>query len=506
MEERKVRVRFAPSPTGPLHIGGVRTCLYNYLFAKKHGGDLLLRIEDTDSQRFVPGAEEYIIEAFKWLGIKFDEGVGVGGDCGPYRQSERRDIYKKYVQQLLDADCAYYAFDTPEELEAKRQQIPNFQYDSHTRMSGVNSLTLSADEVKKRIESGEKYVVRVKIQPNEDVVVNDMVRGKVVINSNVLDDKVLYKSADELPTYHLANIVDDHLMGITHVIRGEEWLPSAPLHVLLYRYFGWEDTMPQFAHLPLLLKPEGNGKLSKRDGDRLGFPVFPLQWNDPVTGAISSGYRESGYQPEAVVNFLALLGWNPGTDQEMFSMQEMIELFSIDRVSKSGARFNYEKGIWFNHEYLIKKSDEEVAQLFLPILKEKGYDCEMKRLTYIVSLIKERINFPADLWEQANFFFEAPTEYDEKSLKKRWKPESPQYLTELCDVLNGLDDFSKVEENEKVVLDWVASKEYHLGTMMNSFRITLVGAAKGPHIFNIIDILGKEETLSRVRRALEIIK
>ncbi|MBO5133082.1 MAG: glutamate--tRNA ligase [Paludibacteraceae bacterium] len=506
MEERKVRVRFAPSPTGPLHIGGVRTCLYNYLFAKKHGGDLLLRIEDTDSQRFVPGAEEYIIEAFKWLGIKFDEGVGVGGDCGPYRQSERRDIYKKYVQQLLDADCAYYAFDTPEELEAKRQQIPNFQYDSHTRMSGVNSLTLSADEVKKRIDAGEKYVVRVKIQPNEDVVVNDMVRGKVVINSNVLDDKVLYKSADELPTYHLANIVDDHLMGITHVIRGEEWLPSAPLHVLLYRYFGWEDTMPQFAHLPLLLKPEGNGKLSKRDGDRLGFPVFPLQWNDPVTGAISSGYRESGYQPEAVVNFLALLGWNPGTDQEMFSMQELIELFSIDRVSKSGARFNYEKGIWFNHEYLIKKSDEEVAQLFLPILKEKGYDCEMKRLTYIVSLIKERINFPADLWEQANFFFEAPTEYDEKSLKKRWKPESPQYLTELCDVLNGLDDFSKVEENEKLVLDWVASKEYHLGTMMNSFRITLVGAAKGPHIFNIIDILGKEETLSRVRRALEIIK
>lgn len=506
MEERKVRVRFAPSPTGPLHIGGVRTCLYNYLFAQKYGGDLLLRIEDTDSQRFVPGAEEYIIEAFKWLGIKFDEGVGVGGDCGPYRQSERRDIYKKYVQQLLDADCAYYAFDTPEELEAKRQQIPNFQYDSHTRMSGVNSLTLSADEVKKRIEAGEKYVVRVKIQPNEDVVVNDMVRGKVVINSNVLDDKVLYKSADELPTYHLANIVDDHLMGITHVIRGEEWLPSAPLHVLLYRYFGWEDTMPQFAHLPLLLKPEGNGKLSKRDGDRLGFPVFPLQWNDPATGAISSGYRESGYQPEAVVNFLALLGWNPGTDQEMFSMQELIELFSIDRVSKSGARFNYEKGIWFNHEYLINKSDEEVAQLFLPILKEKGYDCEIKRLTYIVSLIKERINFPADLWEQANFFFEAPTEYDEKSLKKRWKPESPQYLTELCDVLKGLDDFSKVEENEKLVLDWVASKEYHLGTMMNSFRITLVGAAKGPHIFNIIDILGKEETLSRVRRALEIIK
>ncbi|MEE3483919.1 MAG: glutamate--tRNA ligase [Bacteroidales bacterium] len=506
MADKKVRVRFAPSPTGPLHIGGVRTCLYNYLFAKKNGGDLLLRIEDTDSQRFVPGAEDYIIEAFKWLGIKFDEGVGVGGENGPYRQSERREIYKKYVQQLLDAGYAYYAFDTPAELEAKRQEIPNFQYDSHTRMSGVNSLTLSADEVKRRIEAGEKYVVRVKIQPDEDIEVDDMVRGKVVINSNILDDKVLYKAADELPTYHLANIVDDHLMGITHVIRGEEWLPSAPLHVLLYRYFGWADTMPQFAHLPLLLKPEGNGKLSKRDGDRLGFPVFPLEWHDPVSGAISSGYRESGYQPEAVVNFLALLGWNPGTDQELFSMKELIDLFSIDRVSKSGARFNYEKGIWFNHEYLIRKSDEEVAKLFEPILKEKGYECELSRLSYIVSLVKERINFPKDLWEQTSFFFEAPTEYDEKSLKKRWKEESPKCLTELIDVLKGIADFSKVEENEKLVLDWVASKGYNLGTVMNSFRITLVGAAKGPHIFNIIDVLGKEETLARVERALTVIK
>ncbi len=506
MADKKVRVRFAPSPTGPLHIGGVRTCLYNYLFAKKNGGDLLLRIEDTDSQRFVPGAEDYIIEAFKWLGITFDEGVGVGGENGPYRQSERREIYKKYVQQLLDAGYAYYAFDTPAELEAKRQEIPNFQYDSHTRMSGVNSLTLSADEVKRRIEAGEKYVVRVKIQPDEDIEVDDMVRGKVVINSNILDDKVLYKAADELPTYHLANIVDDHLMGITHVIRGEEWLPSAPLHVLLYRYFGWADTMPQFAHLPLLLKPEGNGKLSKRDGDRLGFPVFPLEWHDPVSGAISSGYRESGYQPEAVVNFLALLGWNPGTDQEMFSMKELIDLFSIDRVSKSGARFNYEKGIWFNHEYLIRKSDEEVAKLFEPILKEKGYECELSRLSYIVSLVKERINFPKDLWEQTSFFFEAPTTYDEKSLKKRWKEESPKCLTELIDVLKGIADFSKVEENEKLVLDWVASKGYNLGTVMNSFRITLVGAAKGPHIFNIIDVLGKDETLARVERALTVIK
>ncbi len=506
MADKKVRVRFAPSPTGPLHIGGVRTCLYNYLFAKKNGGDLLLRIEDTDSQRFVPGAEDYIIESFKWLGIKFDEGVGIGGENGPYRQSERREIYKKYVQQLLDAGYAYYAFDTPAELEAKRQEIPNFQYDSHTRMSGVNSLTLSAEEVKKRIDAGEKYVVRVKIQPDQDIEVDDMVRGKVVINSNILDDKVLYKAADELPTYHLANIVDDHLMGITHVIRGEEWLPSAPLHVLLYRYFGWEDTMPRFAHLSLLLKPEGNGKLSKRDGDRLGFPVFPLEWHDPASGAISSGYRESGYLPEAVVNFLALLGWNPGTDQEMFTMDELINLFSIDRVSKSGARFNYEKGIWFNHEYLIKKSDEEVAKMFAPILKEKGIECELSKLTYIVSLVKERINFPKDLWEQTSFFFEAPTEYDEKSLKKRWKEESPKCLTELIEILKGIADFSKVEENEKLVLDWVASKGYNLGTVMNSFRITLVGAAKGPHIFNIIDILGKDETIARVERALNIIK
>lgn len=506
MADKKVRVRFAPSPTGPLHIGGVRTCLYNYLFAKKNGGELLLRIEDTDSQRFVPGAEDYIIESFKWLGITFDEGVGIGGENGPYRQSERREIYKKYVQQLLDSGHAYYAFDTPEELEAKRQEIPNFQYDAHTRMSGINSLTLSAEEVKSRIDAGEKYVVRVKIQPDEDVEVDDMVRGKVVINSNILDDKVLYKAADELPTYHLANIVDDHLMGITHVIRGEEWLPSAPLHVLLYRYFGWADTMPRFAHLPLLLKPEGNGKLSKRDGDRLGFPVFPLEWHDPASGAISSGYRESGYQPEAVINFLALLGWNPGIEQELFSIDELINLFSIDRVSKSGARFNYEKGIWFNHEYLIKKSDEEIARLFVPILKEKGIECEMSKLIYIVSLVKERINFPKDLWEQTNFFFEAPTEYDEKSLKKRWKEESPKCLRELMDVLKGIADFSKVEENEQVVLDWVASKGYNLGTVMNSFRITLVGAAKGPHIFNIIDILGKEETLARVERALAVIK
>lgn len=506
MAERKVRVRFAPSPTGPLHIGGVRTCLYNYLFAKKNGGELLLRIEDTDSQRFVPGAEDYIIEAFKWLGITFDEGVGVGGPNGPYRQSERREIYKIYVKQLIESGHAYYAFDTPEELEAKRNAIPNFQYDSHTRMQGVNSLTLSADEVNRRIAAGEKYVVRIKVEPDEDIEVDDLVRGKVVINSNILDDKVLYKAADELPTYHLANIVDDHLMEITHVIRGEEWLPSAPLHVLLYRYLGWADTMPRFAHLPLLLKPEGNGKLSKRDGDKLGFPVFPLLWKDPKTGDISSGYRESGYLPEAVVNFLALLGWNPGNDQEVFSMDELIQLFSIDRISKSGARFNFEKCKWFNHEYLQKRSDEEVARMFEPILKDKGVQCPFDKLVYIVSLVKERITFPSELWDQTDFFFQAPTAYDEKSLKKRWKEESPQCLRELVEVLKGIDDFSKVVENEQLVLDWVASKGYNLGTVMNSFRITLVGAAKGPHIFNIIDIIGKDETIARVNRALEVIK
>ncbi|MBO4805120.1 MAG: glutamate--tRNA ligase [Paludibacteraceae bacterium] len=506
MAERKVRVRFAPSPTGPLHIGGVRTALFNYLFAKKHGGDLLLRIEDTDSQRFVPGAEDYIIESFKWLGITFDEGVGIGGDHAPYRQSERREIYKKYVKQLLDSGHAYMAFDTPEELEEKRKSIPNFQYDAHTRMSGVNSLTLSKEEVEKRVANGEKYVVRIKVEPNEDIEVNDLIRGKVVINSNVLDDKVLYKAADELPTYHLANIVDDHLMEITHVIRGEEWLPSAPLHVLLYRYFGWADTMPAFAHLPLLLKPEGNGKLSKRDGDRLGFPVFPLQWTDPKTGDISSGYRESGYFPEAVVNFLALLGWNPGVEKEVFTMDELIQLFSLERCSKAGARFDYEKGKWFNKEYLAMKSDDEIAALFAPIVEEKGYKRDMDTLKYMVSLVRNRVHFVKELWYETNYMFEAPTEYDEKSLKKRWKEDSPAQMRELYAVLEGLQDYSAVLENEKTVLEWVASKEYKLGDVMNAFRITIVGAARGPQIFDILNIIGKEETLRRLSKALEILK
>ena len=506
MSDRKVRVRFAPSPTGALHIGGVRTALYNYLFAKKNGGEILLRIEDTDSNRFVPGAEDYIIESFKWLGIKFDEGVGIGGPHAPYRQSERREIYKKYVQQLLDSGHAYYAFDTPEELEAMRAATPNFQYDARTRQQGKNSLTLSKEEVDQRIAAGEKYVVRIKVEPDENIEVDDLVRGKVVINSNILDDKVLYKAADELPTYHLANIVDDHLMEITHVIRGEEWLPSAPLHVLLYRYFGWADTMPQFAHLPLLLKPEGNGKLSKRDGDRLGFPVFPLRWVDPKTGDVSSGYREAGYLPEAIINFLALLGWNPGLDRDLFTMQEMIDLFSFEHVSKSGARFDYEKAKWYNHEYLINMQDEELTdQYYLPMLQQKGIACDRNKALKIVALVKSRINFPADLWEQSSFFFERPTSYDEKSLKKRWKPESPALLTELVEVLAPISNFD-IEGTEKIVMDWIEAKGYNTGTVMNSFRITIIGAAKGPQMFDVTAILGKEETIARVKAALAVIK
>lgn len=539
--ERKVRVRFAPSPTGALHIGGVRTALYNYLFARQHGGDMLLRIEDTDSTRFVPGAEEYILEALDWLGIEIDEGLRVKtspqpspqgreknpieieeiGSHGPYRQSERREIYHTYVKQLLDSGHAYIAFDTPEELEAKRAEIPNFQYDARTRMSMHNSLTMPAEEVKALMEKGEKYVVRFKVEPNEDVHVHDLIRGEVVINSNILDDKVLYKSADDLPTYHLANIVDDHLMEISHVIRGEEWLPSAPLHVLLYRAFGWEDTMPEFAHLPLLLKPDGNGKLSKRDGDRLGFPVFPLEFHNQKDGTVSSGYRESGYLPEAVINFLALLGWHGSGDKEMYTMEELIQDFSLDRVSKAGAKFDYEKGKWFNHQYLQLRSNEELAQMFLPTLTANGIENpDKKMVATVIGLTKDRVNFVPELWEQTNFFFVAPTEYDEKSLKKRWKEDSPKHMTELLEVLEGVseEDWHKKEQitNEqsqitnlwhldKVVMPWIEKKEYGVGIVMNAFRICLVGAARGPHIWDITDVLGKEETLKRVRTALKIL-
>ena len=504
MAERKVRVRFAPSPTGALHIGGVRTALYNYLFARQHGGDLVFRIEDTDSTRFVPGAEEYIIESFKWLGIKFDEGVSFGGNYGPYRQSERRDIYKKYVEQLLDAGKAYIAFDTPEELEAKRAEIQNFQYDASTRMQMRNSLTMSKEEVDRLIAEGNQYVVRFKIEPGEAVHVDDLIRGDVRIMSDILDDKVLYKSADQLPTYHLANIVDDHLMEITHVIRGEEWLPSAPLHVLLYKAFGWEDTMPRFAHLPLLLKPEGKGKLSKRDGDRLGFPVFPLEWHDPKTGEVSSGYRESGYFPEAVINFLAFLGWNPGTEREMYSIDELAELFDITKCSKAGARFDYQKGIWFNHEYILAKSASEIAEIFAPIVAENGVNETMDRITKVVEMMKDRVNFVSELWPLCKFFFVAPTEYDEKTHKKRWKEDSAQQLGELMQVLEGIDDFS-VEGQEAIVHQWIEQKEYKLGNIMNAWRLTLVGEGKGPGMFDISAFLGKQETLDRMKRAIEIL-
>lgn len=504
MSERKVRVRFAPSPTGPLHIGGVRTALYNYLFARQHNGELVFRIEDTDSNRFVPGAEDYILESFRWLGIKFDEGVSFGGNHGPYRQSERREIYKKYVQQLLEEGKAYYAFDTPEELEAKRAEGSNFQYDSHTRMQMRNSLTLPKDEVERLISEGEQYTVRFKIEPGQEIHINDMIRGDVCIKSDILDDKVLYKSADELPTYHLANIVDDHLMEISHVIRGEEWLPSAPLHVLLYQAFGWEETMPRFAHLPLLLKPEGKGKLSKRDGDRLGFPVFPLEWHDPKTEEVSSGYRESGYFPEAVVNFLALLGWNPGTEQELFSLDELVQAFDITKCSKSGAKFDYQKGIWFNHEYILRKSDEEIARLFAPIVANNGVEETFERVQLVVSMMKDRVSFVKELWPLCSFFFIAPTEYDEKTVKKRWKENSTQQMTELCEVLENIEDFS-IEGQEAIVEKWIADKGYKMGDIMNAFRVALVGIGKGPGMFDISAFLGKEETIHRLKKAIQVL-
>lgn len=469
---------------------------------------MIFRIEDTDSNRFVPGAEEYILESFKWLGIPFDEGVSFGGNHGPYRQSERREIYKKYVRILLEAGKAYIAFDTPEELEAKRAEIANFQYDASTRMQMRNSLTLPKEEVDALIAAGKQYVVRFKIEPNEDVHVNDLIRGEVVINSSILDDKVLYKSADELPTYHLAKIVDDHLMEVSHVIRGEEWLPSAPLHVLLYRAFGWEDTMPAFAHLPLLLKPEGNGKLSKRDGDRLGFPVFPLEWHDPKSGDVSSGYRESGYLPEAVINFLALLGWNPGNDQELMSMDELVKLFDLSHCSKSGAKFDYKKGIWFNHEYIMMKPDAEIACLFRPVLESNGIDASDysdEFLTKVVSLVKGRVNFVKELWDQTRFFFVAPTEYAAKDVKKRWSEDTPRIMTELMDVLRGIGDFSS-KLSEDIVIGWITERGYHMGNVMNAFRLSVVGECKGPHMFDITELIGKEETLARIQRAVDVLK
>lgn len=518
MSDRKVRVRFAPSPTGPLHIGGVRTALYNYLFARQHGGDLIFRIEDTDSARFVPGAEEYIQESFRWLGITFDEGVGIGGEHGPYRQSERRDIYRKYVHQLLDAGKAYIAFDTPEELDAKRSEVENFQYDASTRMQMRNSLSLSAEETKALLGEGHQYVVRFLIEPGHDVVVHDIIRGDVHINSSILDDKVLYKSADDLPTYHLANIVDDHLMEVTHVIRGEEWLPSAPLHVLLYEAFGWQDTMPQFAHLPLLLKPVGNGKLSKRDGDKLGFPVFPLEWHDPKSGEVSSGYREQGYLPQAVVNFLALLGWNPGNDQELMSLDEMTKLFDLSKCSKNGAKFDYVKAAWFNHQYMIRQTDAEWVPSFDALLRKQGIISTPEQEEAVVRMMKlkvieyvdgqgnkhkRNISFVSDLWPLTRFFFVAPADFDkdDKFIRKNWKETTAEEMRQLAKVLSDAADFT-IDSLKAAVDPWAEATGVR---PWNAWRICLVGAGQGPDMYELAAFLGKEETLARMNHAIEML-
>ncbi len=505
--ERKVRVRFAPSPTGPLHIGGVRTALYNYLFARQHGGEMVLRIEDTDQTRFVPGAEDYIIEALDWLGIKFDEGVHIGGPYGPYRQSDRKAMYRQYAEQLLRDGWAYYAFDKPEALDAKRKeyeaQKKTFQYDCNTRGEMENSLSLPADEVQRRLQSGEQYVVRFKFPSNTDITVHDLIRGDVTMNSNLLDDKVIFKS-DGMPTYHLANIVDDHTMKISHVIRGEEWLPSAPLHVMLYRAFGWEDSMPRFAHLPLLLKPEGNGKLSKRDGDRLGFPVFPLDWHDPKSGELSSGYRERGYFPEAVVNILAMLGWNPGTEQEIFSMDELIQAFSIEHVSKSGAKFNVEKAKWFNHEYMQMQDDESVAKMFEPILEEHGIHADHAYVVKVCGMMKERISFISEMWDQTSYFFTAPTAYEPAAVKKRWKPGMTTHINKIIDILNT-QPFEYDALHKAILDEYIVGNQLNMGQIMNSFRLAVVGDTKGPDMLTLVMVIGKEETLSRLKRAVEVI-
>jgi len=504
MTDRKVRVRFAPSPTGPLHIGGVRTALFNYLFAKKHNGDFLLRIEDTDQTRFVPGAEEYINESLAWLGLKVDEGVVEGGKYGPYKQSERKDIYIKFADQLINDGWAYYAFDTAEELEAKREAAEaencKFSYDVNTRMGLKNSLSLSGEEVEKLKAEGVAYVVRFKMPENEEVSAVDLIRGQVTFNTSTLDDKVIFKS-DGLPTYHLANVVDDYMMKISHVIRGEEWLPSMPLHVMLYRALGWENDRPAFAHLPLILKPTGKGKLSKRDGDKAGFPVFPLEWTSPE-GEVASGYRESGYLPNAVVNLLALLGWNPGTEQEIFSIDQLIESFTIERVNKSGARFDPDKAKWFNHQYILKMNDDDLADMFIPVLVSKGIDTEKSFVSKVVGLVKERVDFVSELWEQVFFFFVQPTEYDDKVVKKRWKGDIPAFMAELASMLSGVDNW-EAESIKSFISAKIEEKELGFGLVMNAFRLALVGGGFGPDLMTIAELIGKEETIARISKAVE---
>ncbi len=506
MSDKKVRVRFAPSPTGPLHMGGVRTALFNYLFAKKHNGDFLLRIEDTDQNRFVLGAEEYIIESLNWCGLIPDEGPGIGGECGPYRQSERKDLYKKYADQLVVTGWAYYAFDTPEEIDTLRKEAEaekeTFSYGIGTRDKLNNSLNLSEETVQQKIANGDPFVVRFKMPEDTDVTEEDLIRGSVTFNTTKsLDDKVLFKS-DGMPTYHLANVVDDHMMQISHVIRGEEWLPSMPLHVLLYRALGWENSRPRFAHLPLILKPVGKGKLSKRDGDKLGFPVFPLKWVDPKTGDVSRGYREDGYFPEAFINLLALLGWNPGTEQEFFSLDELSDLFSLDRVVKSGSRFDPEKAKWFNKHYFQQKSVEELSALFLPVLREKEVVATSEKVNKVVAEIKERCEFVSDLWEQSSYFFEAPESYDEKTVKKRWKEDTPDKLKEISGLFESVSDWN-AEAIKEAFSSFMNEKEWGFGVIMNPLRLSLVGGNMGPDLFVICELLGKEETVSRINTAIE---
>ena len=498
----QVRVRFAPSPTGPLHIGGVRTALYNYLFAKKNKGTFILRIEDTDQTRFVEGAEDYIMESLRWCGIVVDEGIREGGEHSPYRQSDRKEIYKKYADKLVDKGLAYYAFDTPEQLEAIRLEYEKkgttFNYNSEVRGKLTNSLSLDAVDWNARLDRGEPYVIRFKMPVDEEVHFEDIIRGQIVVNTSTLDDKVLFKS-DGMPTYHLAHLVDDHLMKISHVIRGEEWLPSLPLHILLYRAFGWEA--PLFAHLPLLLKPDGKGKLSKRDGDRMGFPVFPLFWPYDET---AKGYREEGYYPEAFVNMIALLGWNPGTEQEIFSMDELIDAFSLERVGKSGSRFDPEKAKWFNHQYLQKRSDSRLAMEFREFLREKGFHIDIVRLEMLVSMVKERVSFVKEFWSQTDFFFKAPEAYDLEAVKKRWQENTETILGELKEVLRGIDDFSPLPL-EAAVKSWIESRGYNMGAVMNPFRLVIVGSLRGPHMFDIISWIGKGETIARIEKGLSLI-
>ena len=503
--ESNVRVRFAPSPTGPLHIGGVRTALYNYLFAKKHNGTFILRIEDTDQTRYVANAEQYIIDALNWCKIPFDEGPGKEGGFGPYRQSERKNLYKKYADILLEKGWAYYAFDTAEQLDAHRKgheaEGKTFIYNWHNREKGrlVNSLVLSDEEVQKRINSGENFVIRFKSPKDETLILEDEIRGTIKIDTNTLDDKILFKS-DGMPTYHLANIVDDHLMEISHVIRGEEWLPSLPLHNLLYKAFGWDS--PKFAHLPLILKPVGKGKLSKRDGDKLGFPVFPLEYTNEETGDVSRGYKEDGYFADAFINMLAFLGWNPGTEQELFSLEELIKEFDLKRVSKSGAKFNPDKTKWFQQQYMQTKSDAELTELYIPILEEKNISKEKIYVEKVISLIKERAVFIENFWELSSFFFEAPTEYDAKNVKKNWKEGTPELMEELIAVINNIEDFSS-ENTESKIKAWITAKEIGFGKVMQPLRLSLVGKLAGPHLFDIIAMIGKQETVARLNNAIE---